>query len=157
MIHSGRPTVHYQKEVSDPWLRRLLESVASLVGGNVTVHSGDRNFVPTGGSKTSQHLKGRAADLKVSGFTPKQVFDRVVAGASSLPAPMMGRYQVLYHGKHTSTEAEHVHVGRYAFLDQKKSERAGFDFWTEGLTVETSGKYSLVASIDRGEGTATPL
>jgi hypothetical protein len=154
--HSSFPSVKYHKPVSDTWLKRFLSAVAAVVGGDVTVHSGDRNFVPQGGARKSQHLVGRAADLKVSGFTPKQVFDRLLAAGEALPAPMMCRYQILHHGKHTATEAEHVHIGRYAFLD-KRSERAGFDFWVEGETSAETGKYKLVKSVDAGEGSAAPF
>ena len=156
MIKFDPPSVTYKKPVSDTWLKRFLAAVASVVGGNVTVHSGDRDFVPQGGSRTSQHLLGRAADLKVSGHTPKQVFDCLLAAAEGLPAPMLARYQILYHGTHTCTEAEHVHVGRYAFLD-KRSKRAGFDFWIEGTTQETTKKYKCVKSVDKGEGFASDL
>lgn len=157
MIKVNRPSVKYNKPVSCTWLKRFLEAVAATVGGEITVHSGDRDHVPQGGSKTSQHLKGRAADLKVSGFSPKQVFDRLLAAGETLPSPMRARYQILYHGKHTATEAEHVHVGRYSFFDEKKSSLAGFDFWMEGATPETRGKYSLVKSVDLGEGIAAFL
>jgi len=148
-------TVEYKKAVSDPWLRRLLASISAAIGADMAVHSGDRNFVPQGGSKKSQHLDGRAADFKVKGYTPEQVFQKLRSAAAALPAPMGARYQVLYHGKHTATEAEHVHIGRYHFLDQKKSTRSGFDFWVEGDTPQTKGKYRQVDSVDLGDGWAS--
>jgi hypothetical protein len=149
MLRSKSPEVHYKKNVSDTWLRRFLVAVAHLCGGDVTVHSGDREFVPKGGSKKSQHLLGRAADLKVSGLSPKQVFERLSNAAEQLPAPL-ARYQILHHGPFTATEAEHVHIGRYGFL-QKESDRPGFDFWVEGDSLTTRGKYRKVSSVDRGE------
>lgn len=151
------PTLEYAKPVSDPWLRRLMVSVTAALGTSVTVYSGDRNFVPKGGSRKSHHLEGRAVDFSARGLTPEQIFEKLRGAAKSLPAPMGARYQILFHGKHTATGGAHVHIGRYHFLDAEKNARSGFDFWIEGDTRETHGKYRKVDSVDLGDGWASPF
>ncbi|RYU94119.1 D-Ala-D-Ala carboxypeptidase family metallohydrolase [Emticicia agri] len=64
----------------------VLEPLRTLVGKPINVSSGFRN--PTlnsliGGSPTSQHMKGEAADISVEGFTTEQLFLLIIS--SSLP------------------------------------------------------------------------
>lgn len=60
-------------------LKRLavfLESVRSLIGKPIHINSAYRSpavNASVGGSKTSQHCLGLAADLRVNGMTPDQV------------------------------------------------------------------------------------
>lgn len=56
----------------------VLEPLRTMVGKSINVQSGFRN--PTvnslvGGSATSQHMKGEAADINVEGVTPTELFD----------------------------------------------------------------------------------
>lgn len=58
----------------------ILEPLRTLVGKSINVQSGFRN--PTvnslvGGSSTSQHMKGQAADINVEGMTPTELFDLI--------------------------------------------------------------------------------
>jgi zinc D-Ala-D-Ala carboxypeptidase len=64
----------------------VLESLRLLVGKPINVTSGFRN--PTvnsliGGSLTSQHMKGEAADISVEGLTTEELF--VLILSSTLP------------------------------------------------------------------------
>jgi zinc D-Ala-D-Ala carboxypeptidase len=68
-------------------LAELLEQVKTLLGGKpIMVNSAYRSPAinqSVGGAKTSQHLLGCAADIRVPGMTPDQVTRAVVA--SGLP------------------------------------------------------------------------
>ena len=60
---------------------KTLEPVRELVGKPIIVTSGYRSPALNklvGGSKTSQHLKGEAADIKVEGLTTQQLFETIV-------------------------------------------------------------------------------
>ena len=64
----------------------VLEPLRTLVNKSINIQSGFRN--PTvnslvGGSATSQHMKGEAADINVEGMTPSELFD--IIRNSSLP------------------------------------------------------------------------
>ena len=57
-------------------LAATLERVRAMLGASITVKSGYRNRVLNsllGGSNTSAHMQGWAADIKVAGYTPRQV------------------------------------------------------------------------------------
>lgn len=58
----------------------VLEPLRTLAKTPIQVSSGFRN--PTinsliGGSPTSQHMRGEAADISAEGFTPQQLFDLI--------------------------------------------------------------------------------
>jgi len=75
---NGNGSITYNgKRVSDPALRNKLEQVADFFGRNITVTSGDRDFVPKGGSRTSLHLAHRAVDLHVQGIPDAEVFFQI--------------------------------------------------------------------------------
>lgn len=60
----------------------VLEQVRSLVGGPIVVTSGYRGpevNAAVGGSKTSAHMTGRAADMNRPGLTPRQLAEKIVA------------------------------------------------------------------------------
>ena len=64
----------------DPKLLAVLEDLRSAVGRPVRVHSGHRchqhnRFI--GGSPSSQHLLGKAADVSVTGVEPERLADLV--------------------------------------------------------------------------------
>lgn len=60
----------------DPILLTKLQTLRMRLGRPITINSGYRNAThnkKVGGVANSQHLEGRAADIKVSGLTPRQV------------------------------------------------------------------------------------
>jgi hypothetical protein len=107
--HRGR--VNYNgHRVSDATLRRTLQQIADRFGWTINITSGDRDYVPPGGSTTSLHLKHRAADFHVAGVTDGHVF----ASLRGLRGGLLRRdYEVIWHGPHTQTTGPHVHLGRY--------------------------------------------
>jgi uncharacterized protein YcbK (DUF882 family) len=132
-------SVHYHGHVvSDPEVRRLLQSIADLYAKNVHVTSGDRNHVPKGGSKTSLHLEKRAADLYVEGITLGKTFHDLKAYLSMVFDATDG-YEVIWHGSYTKTGGPHIHVGHYG-----GKKWVGYVlFKTEGLTSGSGGHYSV--------------
>jgi Peptidase M15 len=129
------PTVNYNnKKVSDEGIRNFLHKVAAYFNRNVNVTSGDRNYVPPGGSRTSHHLAHRAADFHVNGKTDREVYDALKSDPSFFFHPDC-RYQVILHGVYTATGGQHLHCGRYL-------DGSGVAFYTEGLTKSQRGKYT---------------
>jgi uncharacterized protein YcbK (DUF882 family) len=62
-------------------LAAFLEQVRELVNSAINVNSGYRSIEvnsAVGGSKTSQHCKGQAADIRVKGMTPDQVMAIII-------------------------------------------------------------------------------
>jgi zinc D-Ala-D-Ala carboxypeptidase len=58
----------------------ILEPLRILVGKSINVQSGFRNPIVNslvGGSPTSQHMKGEAADINVEGMTPSELFELI--------------------------------------------------------------------------------
>lgn len=131
---NGKGSVSYNgKTVSDKTLRNKIEQVADFFGRHVTVTSGDRDFVPKGGSQTSLHLAHRAIDLHVDGVPDAQVFSRLKESGL-----LNGGYEVILHGPNTATGGPHVHIGRYA--DGRASQ-----FKLEGVPGRArSGQYVRV-------------
>jgi hypothetical protein len=100
------------------------------------VHSGDRNFVPSGGSTKSLHLQKRAADLHIPGMTDGQIFAMIRREMNQL-FDVAEAYEVIIHGRFTATGGPHIHIGRYG------NGRGGYiDFKEEGLLPSTKGDYS---------------
>lgn len=130
------PTVSYQKRVSDTNVRTILQRIADLLGKNITVHSGDRDHVPSGGSRSSLHLAHRAADFHIQGLSDADGFAalrRLINQAFDASEA----YELIIHGQHTATGGPHLHIGRYG------NNRGGYvDFKTEGLTPASRGNYS---------------
>jgi hypothetical protein len=65
-------------------ITECLQPIRDYVGKPVRITSGYRcqtlNNLPTiNGSKTSDHLKGCAADIVIQGMTPKQVIEKIKA------------------------------------------------------------------------------
>lgn len=61
-------------------LANNLQVLRDYLGKPITINSGYRSplhNVKIGGAKNSQHLFGKAADIVVEGYTPKQVFDAI--------------------------------------------------------------------------------
>lgn len=106
---NGNGFVNYAgRSISDGTLRGKLNRIADYFGRGITITSGDRNFVPPGGSRTSLHLAGRAADLHVNGLS-----DRAVFYGLKRSGLLRGGYEVIWHGSNTATGGPHIHIGRY--------------------------------------------
>jgi len=76
---------------------RILESVRQHFGMPVTVTSAARcrsHNASVGGAARSQHIYGRAADIKVAGTTPRAVHDWI---AEQFPYASLGLYQTFVH------------------------------------------------------------
>ena len=129
-------SVIYSKTVSDENVKKILKAIADTLVKNVTVHSGDRSAVPTGGSTTSHHLLNQAADFHVVDLTDAVAYTKLKEKKSSIFDTDQS-YQVIHHGAHTDTGGQHLHIGRWV---NKKT------FWikwtTEGLTETTKGVYT---------------
>lgn len=128
---SGAGRVDYQGHtVSSAGVRALLQRLADLTGRTVRVTSGDRRHVPRGGSRTSLHLHGRAADFAVDGQPLEQTFELIRARRQELFAG--GAFEVIWHQASTHTSGPHLHAGQ--FDDGRASE----------LEVEARGVYRRV-------------
>ena len=116
--------VYGRYKVSDPLVRQVLERIARKSGRSVILTSGDRNYVPRGGSRTSLHLLRRAADFKVSGMSLSSVFNLIRTNKSTILAN--GGFEVIYHRPGTITGGPHIHVGRRgSSADTLQTERRG--------------------------------
>jgi hypothetical protein len=63
-------------------LAEFLELVRTTLGKPIKVNSAYRSpavNASVGGSKTSQHCKGQAADIRVAGMNPRQVCQAIIA------------------------------------------------------------------------------
>ena len=137
--------VIYQKTTSDKHLRVVMERLSELLGKTVVVHSGDRNYVPQGGSTTSLHLAHRAVDLHVDGLADADILEKIKANLSRLLDKTEG-YELIRHGQYTATGGPHIHLGHY------QGAHAGQVLLKlEGLTPQTKGDYS-VQTIPIGNG-----
>jgi RHS repeat-associated protein len=128
----GRVDYHGH-QVSDPAIRAELMEISFATGQAVNVTSGDRNFVPRGGAKNSEHLKGHAADFHIGGTKDSAAFAKI-GGNHLLP----NGFKLIQHGQHTITEGPHLH------LDTSPGRGAPSRYVTEGLTPQTRGIYTVV-------------
>lgn len=128
--------VVYQKTTSDTHLRVVMERLSELLGKTVIVHSGDRNYVPPGGSTSSLHLARRAVDFHIVGLSDASILESMKANFSRLLDKSEG-YELIRHGQYTATGGPHIHLGHY------KGAHAGKVLLKlEGLTPQTKGDYS---------------
>jgi peptidoglycan hydrolase-like protein with peptidoglycan-binding domain/3D (Asp-Asp-Asp) domain-containing protein len=133
-VRRGSGSISYNgKKVSDPALRNKLQQVADFFGRHITVTSGDRDFVPKGGSRTSLHLEHRAVDLHVDGLSDAQVFSRLKSSGL-----LDKGFEVIRHGPYTATGGPHIHIGHYDSTSRPS------EFKVEGLTPGTGGNYRRV-------------
>ena len=72
---------------------------------NMLITSAFRNYVPEGGSLTSQHMKGQAADLQFNGASKSQYFEIAQWIRDTLPFD-----QLLLEYKTTGTRNPWIHV-----------------------------------------------
>jgi len=99
------------KTVSDEQIKLALQAIATILKKDVNVTSGDRDFVPAGGSKTSLHLSHRAADFRVDGVVDDVAYQEIKSNVLSIFSSGY-TYEVIWHGTYTSTTGAHLHVGR---------------------------------------------
>jgi hypothetical protein len=112
LTENGGVVNYNGKTVSDPVVRKALQRLADFVKGTVTVTSGDRDYVPQGGSRTSWHLQKKAADFKVEGQPLETTFNILRANAGAiLPEDT---FEVIWHGQNTNTGGPHLHLGNRA-------------------------------------------
>ena len=133
------PSVNFNGyTVSDQTVKDILQNMCDYFQADVLVTSGDRTFVPEGGSTTSLHLNSRAADLHVDGVDDGVVYLNLRnLGYNSVFQSGNG-YEFIWHGIHTSTGGPHIHMGRYG------SAGVGYvNFKKEGITADGAGKYPL--------------
>ena len=71
--------------------------VANELQATVTVTSGDRDYVPKGGSKTSLHLAHRAADFSGSNYTLASAFFKIKEKQDKI-FDWDKKYEVIHHG-----------------------------------------------------------
>ena len=94
--HSGAP---FPPGIPSPKLIVKLEALRAALGGKpITIVSGYRSPAhnkAVGGAKNSQHLRGRAADIKVEGVSPRVVADIAEAVFGWLSG--IGRYDTFTH------------------------------------------------------------
>jgi peptidase M15-like protein len=126
------------KTVSDENVQTVLGRVATELGKNVNVSSGDRgSALDVGAGTKSLHLKHRAADFHVEGLSDEEAFKKIQEKKDDI-FDSDKRYEVIWHGPHTETMGQHVHIGRF-------ETGTGVNFKKEGTTAETKGKYTVAS------------
>ncbi len=120
-------------KVSDPKVTKALAAVSVYLGSStVNVTSGDRNFVPHGGAKNSEHLVGKAADFHVVCMSDSKADSELKDSAS----PIADGFRLIQHGPNTQTQGAHLH------LDSKNEDGNPTVFMHEGMTPDQKGVYS---------------
>jgi zinc D-Ala-D-Ala carboxypeptidase len=77
---TNQPTAQHQKNLVE-LVNNILQPLRTALGRSIDVTSGYRSHElnnAVGGSKTSQHSLGQAADIVVQGMTPKQVCEKII-------------------------------------------------------------------------------
>ena len=143
--------VTYQKKTSDNHIKTVMERLSELLGKTVVVHSGDRDYVPPGGSRNSLHLAHRAVDFHVADLSDSFILGKIKANYSRLLDKTEG-YELIRHGEYTNTGGPHLHLGHF------QGAHAGKVLLKlEGLTSSTSGQYSVeTVAIGQGNPIKTP-
>ncbi len=129
------------KTVSDEEIKLVLQAIATVLEKDVNVTSGDRDFVPAGGSKTSLHLSHRAADFRVDGLVDGLAYQEIKSNALSIFRSGF-TYEIILHGTYTSTSGAHLHVGREGVNPIGKVK-----FIKEGIASVTKGDYKTEITI----------
>lgn len=138
------PIVNYGKyRVGDQRLRDVLERIADETSRVVRVTSGDRDFVPSGGSTSSLHLINEAVDFHIEGLSDEQAFTLLRAKRNQIFGDAKGdafRFQIIRHGPHTVTQAGHLHLG---YAPEGRGDNST-GFLVEGLSPSGRGRYITV-------------
>jgi hypothetical protein len=124
------------KTVSDAEVKLVLESIAEYFGKDVNVTSGDRGTaLNMGAGAKSLHLQNRAADFHVDGIDDGTAYLHIKVYASQF-FKKGERYEFIWHGPHTETSGQHLHIGR------SSTNADGYvKFVKEGITVEGKADY----------------
>lgn len=102
-------------------LLALAEKVRAILGKPMAVHSGTRcpaHNAKVGGSPHSQHLLGRALDFHVSGLSPRQTRDAILAAAKRKQLPELGGIGLYDWGVHI--DVHHAQDGHLRKWDLRK-------------------------------------
>jgi hypothetical protein len=100
--HDGAPTPQEVQANLRELAAQLEVLKAELGGATVTIMSGYRSPAhnrEVGGATNSEHMQGRAADIKVAGFTPRQVADTIerLIREGRMKQGGLGRYASFTH------------------------------------------------------------
>lgn len=126
------------KTVSDENIKTVLERVATELEKNVNVSSGDRgSALDVGAGTKSLHLKHQAADFHVEGLSDEEAFKKIQEKKEKI-FDADKKYEVIWHGTHTETMGQHVHIGRF-------DAGTGTSFKKEGVTEDQKGKYTIAS------------
>jgi len=110
--------VTWQRTTRSETLRKFASSLAKQEGVHISVQSGDRNFVPRGGSLNSEHLttdlnpSARGAiDFHAYSASGSQLPDATVASvAINSGLAQSAGVRLIVHGEGTATEGPHMHA-----------------------------------------------
>lgn len=115
--HDGKP---YPTEWIQPRLIvlcRLLEKVrAAFSGKPITIVSGYRSPAhnrTVGGAQKSQHMEGRAADVKVAGVPPAEVHKKILAMYQAGELPELGGIGVYPSWVHVDVRPHTGHLAQW--------------------------------------------
>ncbi len=137
------PSVNYNGyTVSDEEIRNVLQDACNYFEADISVTSGDRTHVPSGGSKTSLHLKKRAVDFHVAGYDDATAFLYMKVFVAAFFSGG-NNYEFILHGTYTKTGGPHLHLGRYG----DTNEWGYVHYKKEGTTSATKGVYSTVIKL----------
>ena len=138
----------------DPKLIEILQKIRTHFGKSVTVNSSYRceaHNKSVGGAKSSRHLTGQAADIKVSGVSPKEV----AKYAESIGVKGIGLYDTFVHVDTRTTKSFW-----YSNAQEYRSTFGGTPIVEETKPeekVEEPGKYAQITAtsvnIRKGPGT----
>lgn len=89
-------------EMNIALLADQLQKLRDYLNAPITINSAYRSpswNEKVGGSKNSQHLLGRAADIVVDGYTPDQVYDAIekLISENKMKEGGLGRYNTFTH------------------------------------------------------------
>lgn len=143
-------TVNYNgKTVSDEEIQKVLQAICDTFGMNVNVTSGDRaTTLPVGGKEKSLHLQKRAADFHIEQLDDGLAYQKIKLYFNSIFSGDHG-YEFIWHGPHTETSGQHLHIGRYGseYLGYVKCKKEGITSGGKGIYT-TDEKLNIVFGRD---------
>lgn len=101
-------------------LANNLQVLRDYFGASIKINSGYRSpshNAKVGGTKNSQHLLGKAADIVVSGKTPKEVANAIIKlqNEGKMAKGGVGLYNTFVHYDHRNTNARWDYSNKYNF------------------------------------------
>ena len=134
-------TINYGTHtISDEEIKNVLQAICDFFEADVNVTSGDRGYVPDGGSKTSDHLAGRAADFHVQGYDDAMAYRLMKAFPAAIFASR-NSYQIIWHGGLNPQLKAHIHIGRSGGVPNNFWGLAKFQ--QEGTKQSNIGIYNM--------------